>query len=65
MSGDRNPDGAIKTKQVHTPMTHHKLKSSEDRRRIMRTIIGIFQSGKTSAATKAIFSTMSFLSKPI
>ena len=49
------PDGAMRTKQTHTPIAQDKLISSEDFLRIMRTIKGMFQSGSTIAATNAIF----------
>ena len=54
-SGEVNPDGAMSTKHVHTPNAQNILTSFEDFRLIILTIKGIFQSGRTIAATNPIF----------
>ena len=56
MSGDLNPDGAIKMMHTHTPITQTKLISSDDFLPTILRISGILNSGKQMAATKPIIS---------
>jgi hypothetical protein len=61
-SGEVTPDGAIKSAHIHTPITQLMDISSEERRRTILTIKGIFHKGMTIEATKPIFSTIFILS---
>jgi len=53
-SEEENAWGAIKTKQIHTPVTQYMLMSSEDLRFIIRAMSGIFQNGNIIAAIRAM-----------
>ena len=44
-SGDRRLDGSMAMTQLQTPITQSKLISAEERRRIIRRIRGILNSG--------------------
>ncbi len=50
------PEGSIASRHTHTPTAQWILISSEERLFIILRIRGIFQSGKTIEATKAILS---------
>src|SRR3989338_4372718 len=56
VSGDVNPAGAISSKHPHTPKAQGRLISLEDLRLMIFKISGIFQNGRTIAATKPTFS---------
>ena len=49
-SDEVKPDGAINSKQTHTPVAHQGLISAEDFRLMMRLIKGMFHKGRTTAA---------------
>ena len=44
-SGDRRLDGSMAMTQLQTPITHTRLISPEERRRMIRSIRGILKSG--------------------
>ncbi len=60
MSWDLNPDGAIRTIHIHTPITQTRLISSDDFLSIILSISGMLNSGKATAATKPIISIHDF-----
>ena len=55
-SSETKPSGAIKTKQIHTPVTQYMLMSRDDFLLAILTIKGIFHKGRIIAATSATFS---------
>ena len=53
-SWETKAEGAIRAKQIHTPIAQKMLTSREDFLLMMRVISGIFQKGRIIAATRAI-----------
>ena len=56
MSLDVNPEGAINSAQLHTPITQLMDMSAEERRRTILTINGILNKGMTIDAISPMFS---------